>query len=136
MAEQFEKTGGLEQVGQLEERALHSVEQDAATGACAVAGVEDAGGGASDEADEAEVPRDIKRTVIRLWHEARDQHWRFVLVIVSIILYTAFSVAAPAFSARVIDILWVSIQDAFARGRSFTVGWETGGRAIAIYLAV
>ncbi len=136
MAEQFEKTGGLEQVGQLEERALHSVEQDAATGACAVAGAEDAGGGAPGASDEAEVPRDIKRTVIRLWREARDQHWRFVLVIVSIILYTAFSVAAPAFSARVIDILWASIQDAFAQGRSFTVGWETGGRAIAIYLAV
>ena len=77
MAEQFEKTGVLEQVGRLEERALHSVEQDAATGACAVAGAEDADGGAPGASDEAEVPRDIKRTVIRLWREARDQHWRF-----------------------------------------------------------
>ena len=57
-------------------------------------------------------------------------------VSVSIAFYTAFSVAAPAFSAHVIDVLWASIQRAFSQGEPFVVGWETGGRAIAVYLCV
>ena len=126
MAEQSGKTSGLMEVEQLEER----MEDEA------VQQPDERPQADPADDDEAEVPRDIKRTVFRLWREARDQHWRFVLVVVSIILYTGFSVAAPAFSAHVIDVLWESIQGAFARGESFTVGWDTGGRAIAVYLAV
>ena len=125
MAEQVERTAGMSEA-QAEEGRI--VQQAVQTGGAAGAG--------APGADEAEVPRDIRRTVARLWSEARDQHWRFVLVIVSIAFYTAFSVAAPAFSAHVIDVLWASIQRAFSQGEPFVVGWETGGRAIAVYLCV
>ena len=136
MAEQFDKMNGLDQVEQLEEQMVREAAHAEETrGEASPASTGGADGARSDD-DAPEVPRDIKRTVARLWREAKDQHWRFVLVLISIVLYTAFSVAAPAFSARVIDILWASIQDAFAQGRSFTVGWETGGRAIVVYLAV
>ena len=125
MAEQVERTAGMSEA-QAEEGRI--VQQAVQTGGAAGAG--------APGAEEAEVPRDIRRTVARLWSEARDQHWRFVLVIVSIAFYTAFSVAAPAFSAHVIDVLWASIQRAFSQGEPFVVGWETGGRAIAVYLCV
>ena len=125
MAEQVERTAGMSEAQAEEERI---VQQAVQTGGAAGAG--------APGAEEAEVPRDIRRTVARLWSEARDQHWRFVLVIVSIAFYTAFSVAAPAFSAHVIDVLWASIQRAFSQGEPFVVGWETGGRAIAVYLCV
>ncbi len=90
---------------------------------------------ASDE-DAPEVPRDTWGTVRRLWAESRGQHWRFAVVIVSIMFYTGFSVAAPAYSAHVIDLLWTEIQAAFAQGRDFAVSWEHGGRDIAIYLGI
>ncbi len=125
MAEQVERTAGMSEAQAEEERV---VQQAVQAGGAVGAGAPGAEG--------AEVPRDIRRTVARLWSEARDQHWRFVLVIVSIVFYTAFSVAAPAFSAHVIDVLWASIQRAFSQGEPFVVGWETGGRAIAVYLCV
>ena len=85
---------------------------------------------------ELEVPRDTWGTVRRLWGEARGQRWRFGVVIVAVIIYTVFHVAAPAYSAHVIDVLWSHIQVAFAEGRLFTIGWDTGGREIAIYFGI
>ena len=52
--------------------------------------------------EELEVPRDTWATIRRLWDAARSQHWRFYLVMVSIILYTGFSLAAPADPAPVL----------------------------------
>lgn len=86
--------------------------------------------------EELEVPRDTWATIRRLWDAARSQHWRFYLVMVSIIFYTGFSLAAPAYSARVIDVLWNGISEAFARGGDFTVTWDNAGRDIIIYLGI
>lgn len=83
-----------------------------------------------------EVPKDAWGTVRRLWGAARGERWRFGVVVAAIIVYTGFHVAAPAYSAHVIDVLWTSIQAAFAEGRTFTVGWDTGGRELAIYFAI
>lgn len=88
------------------------------------------------DGDAPEVPRDTWGTVRRLWAESRGQHWRFAVVIVAIVFYTGFSVAAPAYSAHVIDLLWTEIQAAFAQGRDFVVTWEHGGRDIVIYLGI
>ena len=88
------------------------------------------------EEEELEVPRDTRATIRRLWTAAAGQHWRFYLVIVSIVFYTGFHVAAPAYSAIVIDTLWANIQAAFAEGRPFTVGWDTGGRELLIYFGI
>ena len=86
--------------------------------------------------EELEVPKDTWGTVRRLWHAAAGERWRFGVVIAAILVYTGFHVAAPAYSARVIDVLWANIQAAFAEGRAFTVGWETGGRELATYFGI
>ena len=86
--------------------------------------------------EELEVPKDTWGTVRRLWHAAAGERWRFGVVIAAILVYTGFHVAAPAYSARVIDVLWTNIQAAFADGRAFTVGWETGGRELATYFGI
>ena len=86
--------------------------------------------------EELEVPKDTWGTVRRLWHAAAGERWRFGVVIAAILMYTGFHVAAPAYSARVIDVLWTNIQAAFAEGRAFTVGWETGGRELATYFGI
>lgn len=86
--------------------------------------------------EESEVPRDTWATVRRLWGAARAQHWRFYVVMVSIVFYTGFSLAAPAYSAHVIDVLWNGISEAFAQGRDYTVAWDNAGRDIIIYLGI
>ena len=86
--------------------------------------------------EELEVPKDTCGTVRRLWHAAAGERWRFGVVIAAILVYTGFHVAAPAYSARVIDVLWTNIQAAFAEGRAFTVGWEAGGRELATYFGI
>ena len=86
--------------------------------------------------EELEVPKDSWGTVRRLWHAAAGERWRFGVVIAAILVYTGFHVAAPAYSARVIDVLWTNIQAAFAEGRAFAVGWETGGRELATYFGI
>lgn len=86
--------------------------------------------------EELEVPKDTWGTVRRLWHAAAGERWRFGVVIAAILVYTGFHVAAPAYSARVIDVLWANIQAVFAEGRAFTVGWETGGRELATYFGI
>lgn len=89
-----------------------------------------------DESEESEKPRDTWGTVRRLWIEAADQRWRFIVVVICIVFYTVGSIAAPAYSARVIDVLWDNIKVAHAAGRTFSVGWNTGGEEILVYLAI
>lgn len=86
--------------------------------------------------EELEVPRDAWGTARRLWSAAAGVRWRFGVVIAAILVYTGFHVAAPAYSAHVIDVLWANIQTAFSEGRAFTVGWDTGGRELAVYFAI
>lgn len=86
--------------------------------------------------DELEVPKDTWGTVRRLWGAARGERWRFGVVVAAILAYTGFHVAAPAYSAHVIDVLWANIQVAFAEGRTFTVSWETGGRELIVYFGI
>ena len=90
----------------------------------------------SDESEEDGVPRDAKATIVRLWREAKEHHWRFVLVVICVCVYTLLSLAAPAYSAHVIDLFWTEIQKAFAQGKTFSVTWEHGGREVATYFGI
>ena len=81
-------------------------------------------------------PRNTWATVRRLWDEAADQRWRFVVVVVAIVFYTVFSIAAPAYSAHLIDYIWTQVQAADAAGRQFSIGWGTGGEKILFYLGI
>ena len=86
--------------------------------------------------DELEIPRNTLEAVRRLWSVSRGEHWRFAVVVVCICLYTAMSIAAPAYSAFLIDFLWARVQEAFAQGRPFTIGWETGGAQVLTFLGI
>lgn len=68
-------------------------------------------------------PRNTWATVRRLWDEAADQRWRFVVVVIAIVFYTVCSIAAPAYSAHLIDYIWTQVQAADAAGRQFSIGW-------------
>ena len=92
------------------------------------------GAGASEH--ELEVPRDALGVVRRLWKTAKREHWRFAVVAICVVCYVLAHIAAPAYSAHVIDLLWTEIQAAFAEGRPFVVGWDTGGREILTYLGI
>lgn len=81
-------------------------------------------------------PRNTWATVRRLWDEAADQRWRFVVVVIAIVFYTVCSIAAPAYSAHLIDYIWTQVQAADAAGRQFSIGWGTGGEKILFYLGI
>lgn len=86
--------------------------------------------------EEVEVPADALGTAWRLWEAAAGMRWRLVVAALSAVGYVVFSLAAPAYSAYLLDLLWGRIQAMFARGEGFVVTMETGGREIVIYLVI
>lgn len=82
------------------------------------------------------VPSNAWKTVVRLWHSMGRQRIRLVIVAVSVVFYTILSVAAPVYSAGIVDLLWKKIQEAWQGGTAFSVTWESCGRQIAILLAI
>ena len=80
------------------------------------------------------VPDHAWATLKRLWSAARDQHLRLLAVLVCVVLYTALSIAAPAYSAGIVNLLWDNIQAADALGQAFSVTWQQGGAEICILL--
>ena len=86
--------------------------------------------------DELEIPRDPMAVIRRVWTVCRGEHWRFAVVMVCVVCYTATSIAAPAYSAHLIDLLWANIQDAFSRGEDFVIGWDTGARELLIFVGI
>lgn len=85
---------------------------------------------------ELEVPRDARAAIRRLWEVARGEHWRFAVVLVCVVCYTVAQIAAPAYSAHLIDLLWANIQDAHDRGEVFTIGWRTGGIELLTFVGI
>lgn len=86
--------------------------------------------------EEVEVPADALGTAWRLWEAAAGMRWRLVVAALSAVGFVVFSLAAPAYSAYLLDLLWGRIQAMFARGEGFVVTMETGGREIVIYLVI
>lgn len=86
--------------------------------------------------EEVEVPADALGTAWRLWEAAAGMRWRLVVAALSAVGFVVFSLAAPAYSAYLLDLLWGRVQAMFARGEGFVVTMETGGREIVIYLVI
>lgn len=86
--------------------------------------------------EEVEVPTDALGTAWRLWEAAAGMRWRLVVAALSAVGFVVFSLAAPAYSAYLLDLLWGRIQAMFERGEGFVVTMETGGREIVIYLVI
>ena len=86
--------------------------------------------------EESEVPTDAAATARRLWEAAAGQRWRVVVAAVCAVAYVCFSLAAPAYSAGLVDLLWANIQEAFAAGTGFVVTLDNGGTQILTFLGI
>ena len=86
--------------------------------------------------EELEIPADAAKTARRLWAAAAGNRWRLITAAVSALAYVFFTLAAPAYSAKLVDILWKNIQAAWALGTTYQVTFETGGREILIFLSI
>ena len=85
---------------------------------------------------EFSVPSNAMATICRLWKSMERQRIRLVIVAVSVIFYTVLSVAAPVYSAGIVDLLWREIRLALENGTRFRVTWGQGGREIMILLGI
>lgn len=94
-------------------------------------------GAAADTPDEElEIPADATKTARRLWKAAAGNRWRLITAAVSALAYVFFTLAAPAYSTKLVDILWKNIQTAWDLGATYQVTFETGGREILIFLSI
>ncbi|HJA66626.1 multidrug ABC transporter ATP-binding protein [Lachnoclostridium sp. An169] len=82
------------------------------------------------------VPDNALKTVARLWNTMGRQRIRLIIVFISVIFYTILSVAAPVYSAGIVDLLWREIREAVSGESPFQVTWEHGGREILILFAI
>ena len=80
--------------------------------------------------------KNTKNTLKRLLSSIKDEYRRLLIVIISIIFYTVLSIIAPLYSAKIIDLLWNSIQASIANGTTFSITWEQGGFDICILLVI
>ena len=94
----------------------------------------DAATGVPDE--ELEIPADAAKTARRLWAAAAGNRWRLITAAFSALAYVFFTLAAPAYSAKLVDILWKNIRAAWDLGTTYQVTFETGGREILIFLSI
>lgn len=85
---------------------------------------------------DSEVPSDAMGTARRLWESARGIRWRLVVSAIATVLYVAFSLAVPAYSAYVVDLVWRNVQESFAQGRDYVVTMENGGRQILTFFSL
>lgn len=86
--------------------------------------------------EELEIPADAAKTARRLWKAAAGNRWRLITAAASALAYVFFTLAAPAYSAKLVDILWKNIQAAWDLGTTYQVTFETGGREILIFLSI
>ena len=82
------------------------------------------------------VPTDGLATARRLWDSAGRERWRLVVAAVSAVFYVAASLAAPAYSAGLVDLLWSNIQAAEAAGETYVVTLGNGGMQILTFLGI
>lgn len=50
-----------------------------------------------------------------------------MLILLSVVFYTGLTIAAPWYSAGIVNLLWDNIQAADALGEAFRVTWQQGG---------
>ena len=84
--------------------------------------------------EEALKIRDARSTLLRFFRSIGRQKVRLLIVLLSVACYTAFNIAAPLYSARVVDLIWNQVQEMWNKGQSFHITWEYGGRQIFLLL--
>ena len=76
---------------------------------------------------ELEAPKNAMATARRLFVQLGNQRVRLCVVAASILLFTFFHIAAPMYSAVVVDSIWDAVQGAWRDGVPFSVSWNAGG---------
>lgn len=87
-----------------------------------------------DDGFDLSAPDNVRGTLKRLWTSVSDQQRRLAVVCISVIFYTALSIAAPLYSAYIVDLLWAKIQAAFQDGTAFSISWDSGGKDLLFLL--
>ncbi len=89
-----------------------------------------------EEEAEADTPEHPWETAKRLWEVAGDQRWRTVVAAISAVFYVVGTLAAIAYSAGLVDLIWEQAQAAFAAGSLYVVDFSNAGRELLIYLGI
>lgn len=84
------------------------------------------------EGFDLEKPKSTWGTLKRLWRTSKEQHGRLFLVLISVVFYTGLTIAAPWYSAGIVNLLWDNIKEAGTLGVAFRVTWQQGGEQIFI----
>ena len=79
---------------------------------------------------------DPLKAIKRLFQSVTGEKVRLIVVLCSVIVYTVLSIAAPWYSAELINMLWESIQTCRQTGEVFRITWQSGGRKIVILAAL
>lgn len=86
-----------------------------------------------------DVPQNTWGTLKRMFSHMKEQRIRLIVVTISIVFYVGLSIWNPMYSAKVVDMLWQSIQKTREQGIPFVITWEHMGKELtqltAQYLA-
>lgn len=93
---------------------------------------ENSGDAMFDGGFETEMPSNSWQTLKRLFRTAKNQWGRLTIVLLSVLCYTAFSLAAPYYSADIVNLLWEKIKATTLLGETFRITWQQGGQQIFI----
>jgi len=80
--------------------------------------------------------KNAKHTMRRFLGTMMKQKIRLIVVLVSVIFYTLFTIIAPLYSAKVVDLIWNNIQQALSQEYAFRITWQAGGMQITILLLI
>lgn len=83
---------------------------------------------------ELEIPRHAFGTLKRMWDTAKKEHVRLILVFISVIFYTLFSIVSPLYSAYLVDFIWNGVKEAAEKGTVFQFSWQNGGMELFFML--
>lgn len=86
--------------------------------------------------EEAYEMKNAKHTMRRFLGTMMKQKIRLSVVLVSVIFYTLFTIIAPLYSAKVVDLIWDNIQQALSQESTFRITWQAGGMQITILLLI
>lgn len=86
--------------------------------------------------EEAYEMKNAKHTMRRFLGTMMKQKIRLSVVLVSVIFYTLFTIIAPLYSAKVVDLIWSNIQQALSQEYAFRITWQAGGMQITILLLI
>lgn len=84
----------------------------------------------------SEKARYAKKTSMRLIKQLLEQKWKLLLVFISILFASAFTILAPKAVGAAINQIFDGIQHALKNGGRFIVDWDSLGMVITILLSL